>query len=134
MSTTRQRVSSGAPWEESVGYCRAVRAGTQIAVSGTTAIGDDGKLVGLGDPYQQTLRCLTIIEAALRDCGAELSDVIRTRIYVVRAEDWKDIGRAHAEVFGHCRPASTLVEVSRLIDPEMLVEIEADAVLDQPPQ
>ena len=127
--TERHLVSSGAPWEARVGYSRAVRVGEHLAVSGTAAVGDDGELVGPGDAYVQARRCLDIIAAALSEAGSCLDDVVRTRMYVTNTEDWEAVGRAHGEVFGSIRPATTLVGVDWLIDPEMLVEIEADAIV-----
>lgn len=124
----RQRVTSGAPWEASVGYSRAVRAGSWVAVSGTAAVQADGTVGPPGDAYAQARRCLEIIVAALRELGAGPDDVIRTRTFVRHAADWQAVGRAHAEFFGSARPATTMV-VSGLIDDAMLVEIEADAVL-----
>ena len=120
---------SGTPWEPVVGYARAVRVGEVVHVSGTTATDDAGDIVGIGDPYEQTRQILLNLEAALRAVGATLADVVRTRIFVTDISRWEEVGRAHGEVFGSVRPATSMVEVSRLIDPRMLVEIEAEAFI-----
>jgi enamine deaminase RidA (YjgF/YER057c/UK114 family) len=127
---SRQHVSSGSPYEPRIGISRAVRSGRFIAVAGTAPIGPDGKTVGKGDPAAQARRCIEIIGNALEQSGANLSDVIRTRILLTRIEDWESVGRVHGEFFGNIRPANTVMQVTRFIDPDWLVEIEADAVIE----
>lgn len=129
----RRRVSTGTVWEPIVGYSRAVRAGDSIHVSGTTAVDDEGKVVGAGDSYLQTRQILRRIETALVALGGSLQDVVRTRIYVTDIAAWREVGRAHGEVFGEVRPATSMVQVSALIDPAFLVEIEAEALLEPVP-
>lgn len=126
----RERVSSGTEWESVVGYSRAVRVDSRVSVSGTTATDDEGNLVGPDDPETQTRRALANVEAALDGVGASLEDVVRTRIYVTDIDDWGAIGRVHGEVFADIEPATSMVEVSRLVDPEMCVEVEAEAVVE----
>lgn len=127
----RRRTFTGAPWEAEVGYCRALRTGANIVVTGTAPVGDDGAVVAPGDAYQQAKRCFELIARALADLDASLSDVVRTRMFVTDISRWREYGRAHQEVFANTPPATTMVEVRALIDPAMLIEIEADAIVDE---
>ena len=128
--STRKYIHTGAPWESIAGYCRAVRVGQHVAVSGTAPVGEDGEVVAPGDAYLQAKCCIEIIDGALREAGAELRHVVRTRMYVTDISQWPAIARAHSEAFAEAPPATSMVEVSQLIDPAMLVEIEADAIVE----
>ena len=127
----RRNISTGSKWEPVIGYSRAVKVGNMIFVSGTTGMGEDGKLVGPGDPYAQTVQAFKVVEKALALAGASLRDVVRTRLYVTDISKWEAYGRAHGELFGEIRPATAMIQISKLIEPDMVVEVEADAVLPE---
>ncbi len=125
----RTNIRSGATWEPIVGYSRAVRVGANIAISGSASVGPDGDIVGVGDTYRQACRCIEVIADALAEAGADLKDVVRTRMFVTDIDQWQEVAKAHQEAFGNSPPATSMVEVTRLIHPDMLVEIEADAIV-----
>lgn len=129
MTQDRHNIASGAKWEDIVGYSRAVRVGSRIYMTGTTALGDDGNIVGVNDGYSQAVQCIRNIERALKQAGADLSNVVRTRMFVTDISRWEEYGRAHREFFGEIRPCATMIEVRALIDPAMLIEIEVEAEL-----
>jgi enamine deaminase RidA (YjgF/YER057c/UK114 family) len=128
---TRANITSGSPWEAVVGYSRAVRVGNHVAVAGTTATNPDGSIHGPGDMYEQAKRCFEVIQRALEEAGATMADVVRTRMFVTDISRWEEVGRAHAEFFAEIRPVATMVEVTRLIDPAHLIEIEAEAIVER---
>ena len=126
----RENISTGSKWEPILGYSRAVKVGNYVHVSGTTGGGADGKIVGVGDPYAQTVQAIKNLQAGLERAGADLENVVRTRLFVTKISEWEKFGKAHGEFFGEVRPAMTIVEVSKLIDPDMMIEIEADAYVE----
>jgi enamine deaminase RidA (YjgF/YER057c/UK114 family) len=126
----RENISTGSKWEPILGYSRAVKVGNYVHVSGTTGSGTDGKIVGVGDPYAQTVQAIKNLQAGLERAGADLENVVRTRLFVTKISEWEKFGKAHGEFFGDVRPAMTIVEVSKLIDPDMMIEIEADAYVE----